>query len=83
RPYIKKQRLDQQVPTNADRNIGRKAVVIADIVPDRPGRVKLDGVDWTARSANALHAGEICVVQSLDSATLTVCAEAAATAKQV
>ncbi|MEG1275470.1 MAG: NfeD family protein [Ruthenibacterium sp.] len=83
RPYIKKRRLDQQVPTNADMNIGRKAVVIADITPDVPGRVKLDGVDWIARSVDVLHTGELCVVKSLDSATLTVRAETGGVAKLV
>ena len=83
RPLVKKQRLDQHVPTNADMNVGRKAVVIHDITPDLPGRVKLDGVDWAARSTQSLKTGTLCIVQTVDGATLTVRGEVEVTTKQV
>ena len=39
-------------------------------LPD--ARARLDGVDWTARSEQAIPAGALCVVLSVDGATLTV-----------
>ena len=41
------------VPTNADRNIGRTAVVTEEINNlAATGAVKVDGLDWTARSTD-------------------------------
>ena len=53
RPLVKKYVTAKSVATNADRNIGRSAVVTEKI--DNlagTGTVKLDGVLWTARSMN-------------------------------
>lgn len=83
RPVIKRNKLDRIVPTNADMNVGRKAVVIATITPDLPGRVKLDGVDWSARSEETLMPDTLCVVMALDGATLTVRSEAYTQTKSV
>ena len=74
RPLIRKHRLDKPTPTNADLNVGRTATVIVRITPEVPGRAKLDGVDWAARSADTLEPGALCRVEALDGATLTVCA---------
>ena len=65
RPLVKK-------PTNADINVGRKAQVLVEVTPDVTGRVRLDGVDWNARSEQTIPAGSLCVVLSVDGATLTV-----------
>lgn len=83
RPLIKRHKMDRLVPTNADMNIGRKAVVISPITPDLPGRVKLDGVDWSARSAETLAPDTLCIVTALDGATLTVRSETYAQTKSV
>lgn len=72
RPLVKKRMAAPRVPTNADINVGRKAHVLVDITPDVAGRARLDGVDWTARSEQAIPAGALCVVLSVDGATLTV-----------
>ncbi len=71
-PLVKKFRYRKQEPTNADRNIGRQGVVIARITPSVHGRVKIDGVDWAARSYATLEEGDLCVVQSIDSTTVYV-----------
>lgn len=74
RPLAKKYVEARKVRTNADRNIGRKARVLADVTPDEPGRVRLDGVDWQARSEQPLPAGTLCEVQRVEGTTLVVCA---------
>ena len=59
RPLVKKYVTAKSVATNADRNIGRSAVVTERI--DNlagTGTVKLDGVLWTARSVNDGLIGE-------------------------
>ncbi|MCI2047430.1 MAG: NfeD family protein [Faecalibacterium sp.] len=66
-------RATPDTPTNGDRNIGRECVVIEAISPEKPGRVRLDGVDWTARCADApLAVGARCRVASIESTVLVV-----------
>ncbi len=71
-PFVKKMRSKKAVPLNADRNIGRTATVIAALTPGEQGRVRLDGVDWTAVCAYPLAKGEHCRVSALNSTVLTV-----------
>ena len=53
RPLVKKFVNGRTVATNADRNIGRTAVVTERIDNlAATGTVKLDGVEWTARSVD-------------------------------
>ena len=72
RPLVKKRMTARRVPTNADINVGRKAQVLVEVTPDVTGRVRLDGVDWNARSEQTIPAGSLCVVLSVAGATLTV-----------
>lgn len=54
RPLVKKLLNKKVQPTNADRNIGQKAIVSEEIVNiEGKGAVKLNGTEWTARSAEA------------------------------
>lgn len=55
-----------------ERNIGRRAVVVEPVRPGAPGRVRLDGVDWSAVCAEAMDAGEECLVTAVESTTLRV-----------
>lgn len=55
-----------------ERNIGRRAVVVQPVRPGTPGRVRLDGVDWTAVCDTALDEGSECVVTAVESTTLRV-----------
>ena len=67
------QRLHQKpTPTNGDRSLGREAKVLTPVSAEETGRVRLDGVDWNARSEQTIPAGSLCVVLSVDGATLTV-----------
>ena len=72
RPLVKKRMTARRVPTNADINVGRKAQVLVEVTPDVTGRVRLDGVDWNARSEQTIPAGSLCVVLSVAGAALTV-----------
>ena len=71
RPLVKKV-ANKNSATNADRNIGRTADVIAAISPQRPGRVKLDGVDWSATSDVPLAVGTRCIVTAIHGTLLIV-----------
>lgn len=65
----------KKIETNANRLIGRKAVVIETIDNfHQTGRVKIDGDDWRARteSQEVIPVGREVVVKVVDSATLIV-----------
>ncbi len=59
-------------PTNADANIGKIGQVITEIQPEHFGRVRLEGLDWTAASSTTLPVGARCRVVSLDGVKLIV-----------
>ena len=76
RPLVKKYMRGKSVPTNADRNIGRTAAVTERI--DNlagTGAVKVDGVTWTARSADekrTIEAGTMVTVREIRGVKLVV-----------
>ena len=58
--------------TNADRVIGNQAIVRKDIAPNSPGRVKADGLSWLAHSQSVLKTGDVCIVDKIEGASVTV-----------
>ena len=76
RPLVKRYVDSRSVATNADRSIGRAAVVTERI--DNlagAGAVKLDGVVWTARSTDdavAIETGEHVTVRAIEGVKLIV-----------
>ena len=64
----------KEVPTNVDALIGRQAIVTEEIKPVVGGRVKVDGDDWKAVTADgkSVEAGKIVRILKLDSVILTV-----------
>lgn len=73
---VRKVRKKVPDPT-ADFDIGKTAIVIEDINNDiNEGRAKLDGADWSARSANGciIHKGEVVKVIRIDGSKLIVSA---------
>lgn len=60
--------------TNMDALIGRTATLSRDITADAPGRVRIDGDNWQARSASGapLPKGTMVKVTGYDSIILTV-----------
>lgn len=77
RPALKKIMPKKYIPTNGELDIGKKAVVIERIDNDAgSGRVRLDGVDWGAVSADgsAIPEGASVTVTDKGAAFLTVTA---------
>lgn len=76
RPLVKRYVDSRGVATNADRSIGRAAVVTERIDNlAATGAVKLDGVVWTARSTDdavAIEAGERVTVRAIEGVKLIV-----------
>ena len=65
----------QPTPTNGDRALGREAQVLTPVSAQQPGRVRLDGVDWSARCAtpgDTLTPGQACRVTEIHSTLLIV-----------
>lgn len=50
KPFLKKLRTREIIPTNLDRVIGKTGVVTKDILKDTYGEVKVGGSIWTATS---------------------------------
>ena len=72
RPLVRKKDAKAAVPTNADRNVGQTAEVIAAVEPARPGRARLSGVDWAARSDVPLAEGQLAEVVAVEGTTLVL-----------
>lgn len=76
RPLVKRYVDSRSVATNADRSIGRAAVVTEHIDNlAATGAVKLDGVVWTARSTDdavAIETGEHVTVRAIEDVKLIV-----------
>lgn len=76
RPLVKRYVDSRSVATNADRSIGRAAVVTERIDNlAATGAVKLDGVVWTARSTDdavAIETGERVTVHAIEGVKLIV-----------
>ena len=76
RPLVKRYVDSRSVATNADRSIGRAAVVTERIDNlAATGTVKLDGVVWTARSTDdavAIETGERVTVRAIEGVKLIV-----------
>ena len=65
----------QPTPTNGDRALGREARVLTPVSAQQTGRVRLDGVDWSARCAtpgDTLDPGALCRVTEIHSTLLIV-----------
>ncbi len=75
RPIVKKRLTPKTVATNADMSIGKTAVVTEKIDNEQGrGRVFLDGLTWTARSADGslIAKGDKVTVFSIDGVKLIV-----------
>lgn len=76
RPLVKRYVDSRSIATNADRSIGRAAVVTERIDNlAAAGAVKLDGVVWTARSTDdavAIETGERVTVRAIEGVKLIV-----------
>ena len=77
RPVVKKI-MPKNTPTNGELDIGKKAIVIEKIDPEAgTGRVRIEGVDWGAKTADSsvIEKGETVVVKAKGAAFVTVAKE--------
>lgn len=75
RPLAKKLNATKKVPTNSELDIGKTAVVIEEINPPlTKGRVKLNGVDWSARTSDdsSVPEGTVVTVEKIEGSKLVV-----------
>lgn len=72
RPMANKLVGKRHVATNADANIGKLCQVVNEIQPGQTGRVKLEGLEWSAKSSSVLTVGSWCRVNSIEGVTLQV-----------
>ena len=75
KPLAAKLLKKKHTATNGDRNIGREASVLTTVTADKPGRVRLDGVDWNARCVtpgDVLLPGTVCRITEIHSTLLIV-----------
>lgn len=67
RPLVKSKIAPKVQPTNADRIIGKEAVVILGIDPvENVGQIKVDGQVWSAKSDSIINEGEKVTVSSIE-----------------
>ena len=67
RPLVKNKITPKVQPTNADRIIGKEAVVILGIDPvENKGQIKVDGQIWSAKSDCVIDEGERVTVSSIE-----------------
>lgn len=75
RPLIKKIQVKDVLPTNADAEVGKTAVVTEEINEKKnTGRVKIGGVNWKARSETGgnFPVGSVLVVRRISGTTAYV-----------
>lgn len=73
RPLVKRVINKEHQPTNADRVIGKKAVVTTKIEPDlNLGQVKVDGQVWSAKSDVVIDEGETVEVLKIEGVKVVV-----------
>ena len=78
RPLVRKATKANRQPTNADRCIGQTAVVIEEINNiEGKGQVHVNGITWTARSADGtvFKKDDLVTVEKIDGVKLIVRAE--------
>lgn len=75
RPYVKRYVKRNEIETNVDSLIGKKAICVDDIGPDNVGACKIDGKIWSAIAkdeANIINAGQKVEVLGIDGVKLIV-----------
>ena len=67
RPLIKSRIAPKIQPTNADRIIGKEAIVVETIDPvENKGQIKVDGQVWSAKCEYPLKMGEKVIISSIE-----------------
>ncbi len=75
RPFVKKLQANKHVPTNSELDVGKTAIVIQKINNNElTGRVRINGIDWNARSVDSsiIDVDSNVIVEEVDGAKLLV-----------
>jgi membrane protein implicated in regulation of membrane protease activity len=73
RTLVKQLTKNKLMPTNADRAIGKTAVVLTDVSPDEVGTVSVNGQEWSAVSVSGRHsAGDKVLVRAIEGVKLII-----------
>lgn len=73
RPFVKRVVNINHQPTNADRIIGKKAIVTTKIEPDlNLGQIKVDGQVWSAKSDEIIFEGETVEIEKIEGVKVVV-----------
>ena len=74
RPFALKKLQSKKIKTNSDSLIGKKAIVTEKIEPLQKGAIKINGIEWTAASANdsVIEKGAECEITDIQGATAIV-----------
>lgn len=72
RPFARRFMGSRRVPTNADANIGKIGQVVTEVHPERFGRMKLEGLEWTAKSDCLMPVGSWGRVVAIEGVKLVV-----------
>lgn len=78
RPLVKKLKTNEPVSTNSDRNIGKTAIVIADIDSEKgTGQVRVGSEKWSAKTkdGSVIKEGENVKVVGIEGVKLVVSAD--------
>ena len=72
RRFVKKQLTIETKTTNVDALIGQKGIVVKEIVPHKPGQIKIEGEIWRAESESHIVTGKQAKIISVRGITLQV-----------
>lgn len=72
RVVARQKRQAERLPAGSMRTVGKYGVVLRDIDPQTVGRVRVDGLDWQARSNTVLHKADRCHVVGAEGFVLLV-----------
>src|SRR5574344_1707317 len=74
RPFALKKLQSKKIKTNSDSLIGKKAIVTEKIEPLQKGAIQINGIEWTAASANGtvIEKGSECEITDIQGATAIV-----------
>ena len=64
--------LTKETPTNMDMYIGKNALAISDIAPEKSGRAQIGGLTWQAKSSEVIKKGEMCTIVKIEGVSLVV-----------
>lgn len=74
RPIALKKLYAKRTATNTDALIGKKVIILQPIEQFKKGTVKINGVEWSAKTADdtPLDAGKECTITAIEGATVIV-----------